>query len=259
MIRSKAVSGSPSRGKYIRYGLLALLAAAFLVPAFDAPAQDEDETAEERAAREEREAAAREAAAQRERQAVFNRMQQQIQEMRAREAELLQQKEAEARQDLEEQQQRTREMIARRDRAEAYGQELDRQWEANEQSIREITTLLRQHEGNLGELFGVTRQIAGDAAGVLSSSLISTQFRPPEGAEERSEFMVRIAAAKALPSIQELERVWYELMREMKASGEVVRYTAPVLQLDEAALEEQEEEEGVLPADITTVDRKSVV
>src|SRR5690606_20162825 len=212
-----------------RTGMLAVLVATLVLPAADLPAQQDQDAA----ARAEAEAAARAAAEERERQQVFNQLQQQIREMRAREAELLQQKEAQARRDLAEQQRRTQEMRARRDRAEAYSQQLDRQWEANEQRIEEISALLRQHEGNLGELFGVTRQIAGDAAGVLGRSLISTQFPTPEGEEERSEFMVRIAAARALPSIRELERVWFELLREMKASGEVVRYTAPVIQLEE--------------------------
>jgi len=212
-----------------RTGMLAVLVATLVLPAADLPAQQDQDAA----ARAEAEAAARAAAEERERQQVFNQLQQQIREMRAREAELLQQKEAQARRDLAEQQRRTQEMRARRDRAEAYSQQLDRQWEANEQRIEEISALLRQHEGNLGELFGVTRQIAGDAAGVLGRSLISTQFPTPEGEEERSEFMVRIAAARALPSIRELERVWFELLREMKASGEVVRYTAPVIQHEE--------------------------
>lgn len=248
MMCSKAVSTS-SRGERIRFSLFALLAAALLMPAFPAYAQDEDE--EDQAAREEAAAAARAAAEERERQAVFNRIGEQIREMRAREAELLQQKEQEARNDLAEQQRRTREMIARRDRAEAYGQQLDQQWEANESRIDETSALLRQHEGNLGELFGVTRQIAGDAAGVLRESLISTQFEAMQDEEERAEFMVRIAAAKALPSIRELERVWYELMREMKASGEVVRYTTPVVQLDESA---ERRDVGALPSDINSVE-----
>jgi biopolymer transport protein ExbB len=228
-----------SRGGRLRFASIALLVAVLALPALNVSAQEED--AEERAAREAAAAAAREAAEQRARQQVFDRLEQQVREMRAREAELIQQKEAEARRDLANQQRRTQEMVARRDRAEAHSKELDGQWEANEARINEITALLNQHQGNLGELFGVTRQIAGDAAGVLRQSLISTQFSPPEGQEDRAAFMVRIAAAKALPSIRELERVWYELMREMKASGEVVRYTAPVLQLREGAEEEKRE------------------
>lgn len=230
MMRTRLMTKGRSRLECLRLALFAGLAAAMLLSAHAVLAQDDEE---EQAAEEAAAEAARAAAEQRQRQQVFNQLQQQIQEMRAREAQLLQQKEAEAREDLQEQQRLTQQAIARRDRAEAYSQELDRRWEANEGTIEEITTLLRQHEGNLGELFGVTRQIAGDAAGVLRESLITTQLEPPEGQESRAEFMVRMAAAKALPSIQELERLWFELMREMTMSGEVVRYQTEVIQLGE--------------------------
>lgn len=235
---AQSMTGDRSRLQRLRLALFAGLAAAMLLPAYDVLAQDD---AEDRAAQEAAAEAARRAAEERERQQAFAELQQQVQQMRAREAELLQQKEAQAREDLQEQQRLTQQAIARRDRAEAYSQELDRQWEANEGQIEEITTLLRQHEGNLGELFGVTRQIAGDAAGVLRESLITTQLRPPEGQESRAEFMVRIAAAKALPSIQELERLWFEVMREMTMSGEVVRYQADVIQLREEGGEAMDE------------------
>jgi len=41
-----------------------------------------------------------------------------------------------------------------------------------------------------------------------------------------------MAAAKALPSIVELERMWFELQREMTENGSVARLTVPVLQVD---------------------------
>ncbi len=240
MTRSNVCFTAAKRRGGLRFASIALLAAVLVVPTLDVAAQSNKEQ-QEQAAREAAEAAAKEAAEQRARQQIFDRLEQEIREMRAQEAQLTQQKEAEARRDLAEQQRRTQEMVARRDRAEAHSKQLDSQWESNEARINEITALLNQHQGNLGELFGVTRQIAGDAAGVLRESLISTQFSPPEGQEDRAAFMVRIAAAKALPSIRELERLWYELMREMKASSEVVRYTAPVLQLKEGTEEERRE------------------
>jgi biopolymer transport protein ExbB len=240
-------TGTCSRLERLRLPLFAVLAAAMLFPAYDALAQSDRK--EDRAAREAAEAAAaKKTAEERARQQVFQQLQQQIQSLRAREAELLQQQEAEARRKLAEQQERTRQMIARRDRAEAHSKELDRQWEANDERLDELTSLLEQHQGNLGELFGVTRQIAGDVAGLLRESLISTQLEPPPGQEERAEFMVRIAAVKTLPSIRELERLWFELLRETTMSGEVVRYRTEILQL-----EEDDEEQGAVPQDVVRV------
>ena len=102
------------------------------------------------------------------------------------------------------------------------------------------TTLLRESEGNLGELFGVTRQVAGDAATVLSQSVLSTQYGIPTEGEERADFLRRVAAARALPSIVELERLWYEIVREMTDAGKVVKFRAPVAPLDDENTPEDE-------------------
>ncbi|HEX7081322.1 MAG TPA: MotA/TolQ/ExbB proton channel family protein [Gammaproteobacteria bacterium] len=208
---------------------LAALSAATLpgASAQEQQAADEEAQAQAEAAAEQ----ARAAAAAQAREQAFAELLEQVNALRAEEAEMAREREAEAQAELEEQERLAREAVARRDRAEARSAELDMRWEANEDLIEETTALLRQHEGNLGELFGVTRQVAGDAAGTLEESLLSTQFEPPPGQEERAEFMRRIAGATALPSINELERVWYELLREMTASGKVVRYQTDVLDL----------------------------
>ncbi|HWM27969.1 MAG TPA: MotA/TolQ/ExbB proton channel family protein [Woeseiaceae bacterium] len=218
---------------FFRTLLLALLASVMLAPSSAVWAQDEDE--EDAQARAAAEARAKAAAEERARAQVFTNLAAQVRELAAQEAALLQQQQAEAREDLQEQERLAQEQVARRDRAEANSAALDRQWEANEKTIAETSELLRQHEGNLGELFGVTRQIAGDAAGVMQESLLSTQFTPRADEEERADFMRRLAGAKALPSIRELERLWYELMREMNGSGRTVRYQADVLQLENGA------------------------
>ena len=122
----------------------------------------------------------------------------------------------------------------RRNAAEARTNRLDAQFADNEKRIEELNALLLVNQGNLGELFGVTRQIAGDALGQLSESLNNTQMALSlqPGQEGRLEFMRRMAAAAALPNIIDLERMWIELMTEMKLDSEVVRYTTPVLQND---------------------------
>jgi biopolymer transport protein ExbB len=42
-----------------------------------------------------------------------------------------------------------------------------------------------------------------------------------------------------LPSITELERLWYELLREITDGGKVTKYTTPVLQLDATSVEKE--------------------
>jgi biopolymer transport protein ExbB len=228
-----------SRLKRLWFPLFAGLVVATLFPAYDALAQ-----------------AKKDAAAQaNEPQRVFQQLQQQIQALRVSEAKLLQQKEAEMQAKLARQQEQTRQMIARRDRAEAVSEELDRQWEVNDKQLEELTGLLKQQQGNLGELFGVTRQTAGDAARVLRESLISTQLKAPRGQEGRTEFMVRITAEKMLPSSKELERLWFELLREMTMSGEVVRYETDVLQI----AEDEEEAPGAVQQEVVRVGSFTVI
>jgi biopolymer transport protein ExbB len=155
-----------------------------------------------------------------------------VQKLRDDERKLAQERLQRFRAEQQRQERRAQEAVQRRNAAEARSNALDKQWNDNEKRIAEIQNLLSQREGNLGELFGVTRQVAGDAANTLQQSVLSTQFvTPPEG-EERAEFLRRLAAAKALPSITELERLWYELMHEMTEASKVATYRAPVLQLD---------------------------
>ncbi len=212
-----------SRLECLRLPLFAgLLAAVMLLQAYDALAQGDKDKKDKKEL-----TAAQKTAA--DAQVVFQQLMQQIQALRATEARLMQQKEAEAQASLNKQQEQARQMIARRDRAEARSVELESQWEENDKKLTELTDLLKQQQGNLGELFGVTRQTAGDAARVLRESLISTQLQPPAGQEGRTEFMVRITGEKTLPSTKELERLWFELLREITMAGEVVRYQTQIL------------------------------
>jgi biopolymer transport protein ExbB len=141
-------------------------------------------------------------------------------------------REARFRAELEEQRRLNNQAQADRNAAEALTNRLDAAFAANETRIEELNALLTVNQGNLGELFGVTRQVAGDALGILSGSLVNTQFKAAEGEEDRVEFMRRMSVAAELPNIIDLERIWLDLMEEMQAQGEVARYTAPVLQND---------------------------
>jgi biopolymer transport protein ExbB len=106
---------------------------------------------------------------------------------------------------------------------EALSQELEKSYNENEVRIGEAETLLTARLGELGELFGVVRQVATDTSGQVWDSLVSSQLEP------RTELLDRLGRSKELPSTDDLERLWYELQREMTHQGEVVRYRAPVL------------------------------
>lgn len=111
-----------------------------------------------------------------------------------------------------------------RDAAEARSKELSATFDANEAKLAEREELMTQRLGSLGELFGVVRQVAGDTSSILYSSLISAQY------PGRDEFMAGVGKAKSLPSIEELERLWYEIQREMTESGRVVRFRSSIVE-----------------------------
>jgi len=114
--------------------------------------------------------------------------------------------------------------IRSRDTAEARSKELSATFDANEARLAEQQELMTQRLGSLGELFGVVRQVAADTSAVMYSSLISAQY------PKRDEFLASLGKAKSLPSIEELERLWYEIQREMTESGRVVRFRSGVVE-----------------------------
>lgn len=105
-------------------------------------------------------------------------------------------------------------------------------YSANELQINELNRSLVQKASQLGlsELFGLARQVAGDAAGILHQSLINSQFEPPQGQLGRVEFLRAFADGRQTPTPDELERLWFEIHREMTAQGEVLRYQSQVVQ-----------------------------
>lgn len=100
---------------------------------------------------------------------------------------------------------------------------LELTFEANETKAAELEDTLRKRLGTTGELFGIVRQMAGDLRGQVSSSLTTAQF------SGRKELLDKITEAKKLPSIEQLETLWFLMQQEMTESGKVVRFKAPVI------------------------------
>lgn len=121
---------------------------------------------------------------------------------------------------------------SQRSEREAASQVLSEQHSQNEIRINELTRQLLEKAAGLGlaELFGVARQVAGDAATVVQQSLITTQFPVPAGALAGDELLRLFADGRSVPAPAELEQLWLELHREITASGQVTRYRAPVVQ-----------------------------
>lgn len=96
--------------------------------------------------------------------------------------------------------------------------------DANEEILSKLETELKSKSGELGELFGVARQAAGDLKADLRHSLVSAQF------PNRDQKLTAISNSKALPTIQQLEDLWFTLQHEMTESGKVVYFNTEVEQ-----------------------------
>ncbi len=86
-----------------------------------------------------------------------------------------------------------------------------------------LETTLADRSGSLVDLFAVARQVAGDLKADLNNSIISAQF------PDRTKMLTAIADNKALPSMEQLEQLWFALQQEMTESGKVVHYNGEIL------------------------------
>ena len=109
--------------------------------------------------------------------------------------------------------------------AEAEQERLKAEFQANEDALTEQGEALRMRSGQLGEVFGVVKQQAQELQGQLSDSLITAEY------PQRDELLA-FAELKRIPSLAELEGLWFLLQQEMTATGEVAPFTASVVQPD---------------------------
>jgi biopolymer transport protein ExbB len=115
---------------------------------------------------------------------------------------------------------------AERTRQEELSAELENTFEENELLVNEKQDQLKERLGTLAELFGHLTSTAGDLSTNLENSLTSAQY--PNRQEFLDNLIQKMSGSDKLPSIEEIERVWYELQREMVESGKVVTFNAEV-------------------------------
>lgn len=107
------------------------------------------------------------------------------------------------------------------------GERLKKQFADNEITLANKEQELDNAVGTLGEMFGVVRSASAEAYGRISTSIVSAQY------PGRGEFLERMSnESKGLPSIEELEELWFALQTEMTESGKIARFSTQVVSLD---------------------------
>jgi biopolymer transport protein ExbB len=108
---------------------------------------------------------------------------------------------------------------------ERRSERLTKEYEDNDSQLSDLEEQLTLKLGSFGELFGIVRQTAGESKGQFMLSLTNIEF------PERIEFLGDLAERKSLdlPTTEELERLWYEILNELNQSGKVKSYNADIL------------------------------
>lgn len=107
--------------------------------------------------------------------------------------------------------------------AEQRRTEMKSRFDLNEAQLSELTEQLDRRVGNLGELFGVFRQVAGDMQSIFFDSLVSAQY------PGRLDSIGTLAEAKEVPTIPEMEQLWSLMLQEIAQSGKVSRFETEVV------------------------------
>ena len=127
-------------------------------------------------------------------------------------------------------QQMLNDVVAAREEEEAISAQLEATYDENEIIKAQRNETLQERIGDLEELFGTIAGVVGDTRSNFEQSLISAQFTG------REEFLTELAGIMAsdsqLPSIEELERLWFFLQQEMTESSSIVKFDALVAGAD---------------------------
>ncbi|MGD9212388.1 MAG: MotA/TolQ/ExbB proton channel family protein [Desulfobacteraceae bacterium] len=119
-----------------------------------------------------------------------------------------------------------RQAKSKAEKLESESETLKTNIDTNEQHITEFEEKLQRKMGDLGELFGIIRQISGELEANLEHSMISVHY------PERAMFLQQLSQRKELPDMKELENLWLIMLEELDESRRVSKFTSPVVQED---------------------------
>jgi biopolymer transport protein ExbB len=111
--------------------------------------------------------------------------------------------------------------------AERISLQREQQFEVNEQQITLLQDRLTERLGSLKELFGVLQLVANDTQGQFDNSIIQLHY--PDRSAKLNVFSEKMGQVTELPSVVEIEQLWFELQREMTESGKIVQSKQLVL------------------------------
>jgi len=146
-----------------------------------------------------------------------------IEQGQARDSQEARQRESQFAQARNQQQNLLNRARAERTRQENESARLEQLFEDNQARIVAARAALDERLGALKELFGVLQTVSGDTQGRFNASLTNLQY------PDREDFLVelgsKMASATELAQIVDIERLWFELQREINESAKVSRFS----------------------------------
>ncbi|MFP5304715.1 MAG: MotA/TolQ/ExbB proton channel family protein [Gammaproteobacteria bacterium] len=112
-----------------------------------------------------------------------------------------------------------RDLAAAKARADAARSRFD----AQQREIGALKTQLQQRAGDYIQVNAAVRQLAGEFRAAAADSLVTAQF------PERMAFLETLAESRDLPSVAELEELWFTLQQQMTEGGKVVSFPAEIV------------------------------
>jgi biopolymer transport protein ExbB len=114
--------------------------------------------------------------------------------------------------------------------------------DTNEKELTRLEEKLKIRVGNLGEMFGVVRQVGGDLKVSIANSSTSTTIKG------REESLGAMLESKELPDIAKLEELWYLLQEEIIESGRVTKQKQSIIDAEGKSVEAEVMGVGVFNA-----------
>lgn len=112
----------------------------------------------------------------------------------------------------------------------------------NERKLKQLKSQLDKRKGGLSELFGAARSAAAKLNKNIKDSLISSQF------PGRSNALETIAHSDRLPTIKQLQTLWYTYLQQANEQSKVVRFDATVIGTDNKPAQRKVTREGPFTA-----------
>jgi biopolymer transport protein ExbB len=110
--------------------------------------------------------------------------------------------------------------------ARKHADELKARYDAGAQKLAALKKQVGDRSGDYAQVFAAARQAAGDFRAQTLHTMVTAQY------PQRLAFLDSMATGAGVPSLGDLEQLWFTLMQEMTATGESTRFTATVLTAD---------------------------